>query len=368
MKMAMAAAAVLSLMSASAQPAAPVKNVTVYREAGRFAGWPANHGIWRWGNEIVVGFESGYFRKDREHHAIDRTRPAEHLVARSLDGGETWTVEKPEGLKPPPRLAQAGVPTEAGNPLADCPGGIDFQAPGFALTARMENVNAGQSRFYYSLDKGKTWQGPFRLQNFGQPGTAARTDYLVNGKHDLTMFITAAKSNKREGRVICVRTRDGGKTWTLEGMVGPEPEGDDYAIMPASVRLGKTEILTVIRHRSFIDAYRSKDDGKTWTYAGKPVPNTGRGNPPSLTKLKDGRLALAYGFRAEPFGIRARISKDNGATWGEEIVLRKDGGAWDLGYPRTVERPDGKLVTIYYYNDDVDGERYIGATIWDPGR
>lgn len=49
-------------------------------------------------------------------------------------------------------------------------------------------------------------------------------------------------------------------------------------------------------------------------------------------------------------------------------MLRKDGAAWDLGYPRTVERPDGRLVTIYYYNDDQDGERYIGATIWDPGR
>ena len=43
------------------------------------------------------------------------------------------------------------------------------------------------------------------------------------------------------------------------------------------------------------------------------------------------------------------------------------GGCWDLGYPRTVQRPDGKLATLYYFNDDPQHERYIAATIWDPG-
>ena len=36
-----------------------LKNVTIYRESGRFAGWPANYGIWSWENEIVVGFTVG---------------------------------------------------------------------------------------------------------------------------------------------------------------------------------------------------------------------------------------------------------------------------------------------------------------------
>ena len=43
------------------------------------------------------------------------------------------------------------------------------------------------------------------------------------------------------------------------------------------------------------------------------------------------------------------------------------GRLWDLGYPRTVQRPDGKIVTVYYFNDHKDTERYIAATIWDPG-
>ena len=32
-----------------------VKHVEVYNEPGRFAGWPANNGIWSWDDEIVVG-------------------------------------------------------------------------------------------------------------------------------------------------------------------------------------------------------------------------------------------------------------------------------------------------------------------------
>ena len=47
-------------------------------------------------------------------------------------------------------------------------------------------------------------------------------------------------------------------------------------------------------------------------------------------------------------------------------MLREDGGDHDIGYPRTVERPDGKLVTVYYSNDQPNGERYIAATIWQP--
>jgi hypothetical protein len=32
-----------------------------------------------------------------------------------------------------------------------------------------------------------------------------------------------------------------------------------------------------------------------------------------------------------------------------------------------VQRPDGKLVTIYYLTTDLDVEQHISATIWDPG-
>ncbi len=137
----------------------------------------------------------------------------------------------------------------------------------------------------------------------------------MNGTHDLTMFLTVAKSNGKEGRVICVRTRDGAKTWTMEAFVGPEPEGRDYAIMPSSVRLSKGRILTMVRYRKFIDAYVSDDDGRTWQHLNRPAPATG-GNPPSLVRLEDGRLALTYGYRLKPYGICARLSDGRGTDLG----------------------------------------------------
>jgi hypothetical protein len=60
------------------------------------------------------------------------------------------------------------------------------------------------------------------------------------------------------------------------------------------------------------------------------------------------------------------LSDDDGQSWGGEIILRDDGRNWDLGYPRMVQRLDGKLVTIYYYTTDHDPEQHIAATIWDP--
>jgi len=73
-----------------------MRHVVVYHEKGRFGGWPANHGIWSWGNEILCGFSAAHF-KDYEGstHAVDRKKPEHHLFARSLDGGETWAITDP---------------------------------------------------------------------------------------------------------------------------------------------------------------------------------------------------------------------------------------------------------------------------------
>src|ERR1051325_7074394 len=100
------------------------EHVLVYRESGRFGGWPANHGIWSWGNEIVVGFRSAEFQVMPVGHARDPEKPQEEYQARSLDGGKTWTLEKPQGIVRP----------ENGGPQpVDNPGGIDFTNPDFAL-------------------------------------------------------------------------------------------------------------------------------------------------------------------------------------------------------------------------------------------
>lgn len=352
------------------------EHVHVYYEKGRFGGWPANHGMWCWGNEILVGFSRGYYKDlGPTMHHIDREKPEEFWLARSLDGGQSWSWEHPaeKGFLIPRGKALHGTETPGLSlpPLREVETPINFQHPDFALTFRMDNIDGGTSRFEYSYDRGRTWEGPFRLPDFGTSGTAARTDYIVNGEKDAFIFITVSKSNKQEGRPLCARTQDGGITWKMVSWIGSEPKG--FAIMPSTLRISDTELFTTLRCREgtfrWISAWRSPDNGYTWVQEENPVDYLGEGNPPMLNKLQNGRLCLTYGFRAYPFSIRARLSEDNGKTWSPQIVLRDDGLDRDIGYVRSVQRSDGKMVTAYYISEKSTGpERYIGATIWDPNR
>ena len=345
-----------------AQAADTPKHVVVIREDGRFAGWPANNGGWSWGDEILFGFTFGY-HKEKEGHTIDPERPSVLRFARSLDGGETWAIEKPSFRDENDKASEAVEPE----------GNIDFTHPDFAMAIRMEGSSSGFSSFYYSYDRGHAWKGPYRLPDFGRIGIFSRTDYIVNGKSDCMIFSTAAKDEGGEGWPFCARTTDGGKTWDFVGWIGEQPGQRGYAIMPSTVRLSDTSLLSAIRRRGLFDRetkwwlemFLSPDNGESWYLLDEPrIDNDG--NPASMIRLEDGRIALTYGYRRPPHGIRAMISADNGQTWGGELILRADGARWDLGYPRSFQRTDGKCVTVYYFNDASGVERHIVATIWDP--
>jgi len=88
------------------------------------------------------------------------------------------------------------------------------------------------------------------------------------------------------------------------------------------------------------------------------VGNTGPGgNPPALTLLGDGRLALAYGSQEAPFGVRLRLSEDGGKSWNDEAIIRADGGTSDIGYPKDVLLGSTSLLVAYYFNDGSGLER-----------
>lgn len=362
---------------AAAQPTLDgVSDVVVRREPGRYFGFPANGGIWSWGNEILVQYWAGEFQdKPVGSHDINYAKPITCEQSRSLDGGLTWTHEATPITITQPDWGTQSLPTGAAilaNP-------IDFSDPNTILRFEWAGY------LYYSTDRGKQWRGPFALPKLGVHTWQLRTDYLVEDKNTVLAFWSGSKERfKRDengGMVYMVKTTDGGITWSIVArvsrVVDPAEDRHDVALMPSTVRCSPTKLVTCIRNLTlypkvgWIECRFSADNGKTWRLLSIPVTEEAGTTPPALSRLPDGRLVLTYGYRKPlrgPTSIRARISEDEGASWGPELILRTGGGDEDIGYTRNAVRPDGKVVTIYYWNDHEKSERYIAATIWTPPR
>ena len=80
-----------------------------------------------------------------------------------------------------------------------------------------------------------------------------------------------------------------------------------------------------------MDLWRSEDEGESFEKVCMPVEVSRSGNPPTLTLLPDGRIALVVGWRLPPYGVRAKISATEGQTWSGWILLRADAGTGDIG-------------------------------------
>ena len=359
-----------------------MKHVIVYKEPDRYAGWPANYGIWNWGDEIVTGFTLGFHSNNGGFHYRDRDRPFITMQSRTIDGGFTWeNIEAP--LAAPGKVAisadehmnlSLGPVHERANPPKSLDRNINFSNPDFAILMGRTGLRKGcQSYFYISENRCNSWGGPYSFPMFGELGIAARTDIITDNSNPQSakLFLSATKPDGGEGRVFCAATKDGGSSFGFVSWLREEPEGFD--IMPSSLQLSSGRIISAIRSRSsngdrdWIDLMSSDDGGLTWVLLSRPVNSTGiGGNPPAMLQLNDGRICLIYGYRDEGSGMRYVISKDEGISWSEEIIIRDDAGNHDVGYPRAVERPDGNVVVVYYHNDTADSERYIAATIWKP--
>lgn len=181
----------------------------------------------------------------------------------------------------------------------------------------------------------------------------------------LLMPVDAEREGTGNWNVLLLKSADGGGRWSLMSHVASGP-------VPGTMRLCEPAVLTtpsgkmICLTRSFSEddyLYQcvSTDGGASWSF---PEPTPVIGHPPHLLQLKDGRILLLYGYRHEPYGIRACISRDDGETWDadREIIIRDDGAGADLGYPRGIELDDGSVAAVYYFRA-TDGVRHLALSI-----
>jgi hypothetical protein len=238
--------------------------------------------------------------------------------------------------------------------------------------------------FMYSVDNGTTWL-PQLAKVAEHALERAMTREAPLELLDGTLLLPVYEGYPwHSERSWLLRSWDGGATWEDASLIAgsthpPKPyRGASNYNETALLALDESTLLAVVRvdggfvseEGAFISegglgelAWTiSYDLGFTW----EPLQRTGLwGQPAHLLRLRGGELLCTYGHRRSPYGVGAALFTIDKNKWQttRQIILRDDGAGWDLGYPATVQLPDGDLYTVYYFHGK-DGLRHIAGTRW----
>jgi sialidase-1 len=144
---------------------------------------------------------------------------------------------------------------------------------------------------------------------------------------------------------------DGGHSWVKTREVARDPQVNFYE--PCLARLAGGRLIAHLRASSnggYLWQVTSDDGGLTWC---KPWQTPMWGFPAHVVQVADGRVLSVYGYRREPFGIRACLSNDGGDTWDmeHELIIRADLPTRVIGYPTAIALADGTVFTVYWTED-----------------
>lgn len=303
------------------------------------------------------------------------------MASRSEDGGYTWTPPY-KVIDTPLDDRDAGLcPVDGGLLLTTFNNTRQLQRDYYSISWHVPENDAEKnfieaylqliddeteekflgSTIHYSADGGKTFSfvskspvtsphGPIQLKD-GRVLFVGANFPIETGIYALWLD----KSGKPLGEPQLIAEPDGAPITNYCEPYAAEMQNGDILV---TIR-GECKTPTRVRT---IHLCRSTDGGKTFSAV---EPTGWEGLPAHMLVTKNGEVVMTYGRRAEPFGIRACVSRDNGYTWSEEFTLREDGVDLDLGYPSTAENEKGELVTVYYMKDKIGKlENRIQYTIW----
>jgi hypothetical protein len=326
-------------------------------------------------SELLCGFRRAPLEPEgRPHchlHSLSRA-----VFVRSNDNGHTWSAE-PEFVCAQDELGQqdpqfwtissgrtiASFFRWRAHPITERP----------VLNSRMHedkgclwtNVGVGVC---YSDDSGKSWSSLYRTPYPWPPQTGAccgRCVELDDGSLIIPCY--GRQDAKRLTVAYLIKSEDKGETWKFAGIIadGNSHEKPFPCEEPSIVKTEQGKLLCFIRsgHGSLMRTCESNDSGKSWSDVRE---STVRGLPQKGCRLSDGRIFLAYGYRSEPRGVRARIfdPETQEPDHAHELVIREDGTHADVGYPGIVELEKNIILCVYYMclKDNV---RHIAGTIID---
>jgi hypothetical protein len=303
--------------------------------------------------------------------SMGSTTSGQAMMARySSDGGRTWSESKETLCPLPKELGSWGLH----NVLADHDGELHL-----FLTTDGNIVAKGLYDTHFDIyhvgsENGRTkWKAPVSVSK-GYYGSMQSAIELKSGRIILPICYLTPRVWSNRGKGFDAFTDmgrfssgvlysdDGGDTWKQSDIELKVPSpyiGADGMIEPIALELKDGRVWLLIRTQlgRFFESF--SQDGSVWT---RPQPTSIRSSdsPPSLTRLKDGRIVMlwnnsqryAYAQGGRHI-LHAAVSEDDGRTWrGYREVARNPfvdeppppNGDHGVAYPLPATTPDGEII------------------------
>ena len=360
-------------------PLKKVRDLILYGDSSFYAAFPSV--IKKPDGELLVAFRRAPNRKIFGEAGSNHVDPNSYLMSiSSSDHGESWSKPEllyahPFGGSQDPCLLQLSnrsiLCTSYGWAFVRPDGLAKLKTP---YAAAKDGVIFLGGYVLRSKDGGKSWAGPtypisisseVRLSALGNPLPAYNRGSLCESKQGKILWAIATSEHAdqvRKTSVHLITSNDQGSSWTYGC-----PIAKDQEVIFNETSLYETpggDILAFLRTADFDDQAciaRSTDGGASFA----PWESMGfQGHPLQALRLPDERVLLTYGYRHQPYGIRARVlnAECTDLATATEFIIRDDGGSGDIGYPWTVLLDHSRILVTYYYNID-NGPRHIAGSI-----